>query len=227
MTVSRIQVVCKAHIIDLGSFDGNRVYPRSITERKKVLYVYNIHFYSIRKSEGGSFSKALEEVEKNFKLIDIVVSHDNVDNYFKYDLKTKKIESQRSNVIVYDLETYDKNEAVRYCLSLNWLGKLAEWHNRDLTDEEYEKCQKSTNFFDGNDCIEKMMVWLSGLKGEPTKIIGSIVEYNLQLKAHNGSWFDKWVVLTNLSRWYRILSFIRNRKAIISLKVYKRNVKLI
>ena len=226
ITFSRIQALCKAHIIDLGYFDSNRVYPRSIAEINTVLYVYNNHFYSILKSEGGSFSKALEEVEKNFKIIDIVNSHDNVDNYFKYELKPKKIESQISNVIVYDIETYDKNKDVPNWVSLDWLGKIAEWHNRDLTNEEYKKCKTDTNFFDENDRIEKMMDWLSGFKGEPTKLNGRIVEYKLQLKAHNGSGFDKWVVLNILSSWYGILNFIRIGKTIISLKVLKRNVKL-
>ena len=55
-----------------------------------------------------------------------------------------------------------------------------------------------TNAFDGSDCIENMTSWLSELKEKPRKVKYTIVEYKLQLIAHNGSGFDTWVVLNNI-----------------------------
>ena len=50
---------------------------------------------------------------------------------------------------------------------------------------------------------------------------GKIVEYNLQLHAHNGSGFDTWIVLNNFPCDKRIVNIIKNGKSIIELKVFK------
>ena len=49
---------------------------------------------------------------------------------------------------------------------------------------------------------------------------GKVVEHNLQLHAHNGSGFDTWIVLNNLSCDKRIVNIIKNNKGIIELKVF-------
>ena len=114
MTSARIQTFHKAYNINLGYFNGKEVYPRSVTERTKALNLYNNNFCLIWKAQGISFNKTIEELKINFKIVDNVISQDNVDTYFRNDYKPKK-ESQLSNVIVYDLETYNRNKAVQYC----------------------------------------------------------------------------------------------------------------
>ena len=47
-----------------------------------------------------------------------------------------------------------------------------------------------------------------------------VLEYNLQLHAHNGSCFDTWVVLNNLSCDKRIVNIIKNGKSFVELKVF-------
>ena len=47
-----------------------------------------------------------------------------------------------------------------------------------------------------------------------------IVEYNLQLHAHNGSGFDTWIVLDNLPCDKHIVDIIKNGKGINELKVF-------
>ena len=47
-----------------------------------------------------------------------------------------------------------------------------------------------------------------------------IVEYNLQMHAHNGSRFDTWIVLNNLPCDKHIVNIIKNGKGIIELKVF-------
>ena len=71
-----------------------------------------------------------------------------------------------------------------------------------------------------------MIIWLSGLKKAPMKIANRIFVYNLRLILHNGSGFDIWVVLYNLSNWYRFVIIIKNGKGIIWLKVFNRDVKI-
>ena len=46
------------------------------------------------------------------------------------------------------------------------------------------------------------------------------MEYNLQLHAHNGSGFDTWIVLNNLSCDKHIVDVIKNGKSFIELKVF-------
>ena len=38
MTKARIQPFCRANIINLGYYDGERVFPRSVTERNNALF---------------------------------------------------------------------------------------------------------------------------------------------------------------------------------------------
>ena len=58
------------------------------------------------------------------------------------------------------------------------------------------------------------------LKGEEHIIRNKIVEYNLQLNAHNGSGFDSWIILNNLPCDKHIVDIIKNGKGIISLKIF-------
>ena len=59
------------------------------------------------------------------------------------------------------------------------------------------------------------------LKGEEYKNKkGKVLEYNLQLHAHNGSGFDTWNVSNSLSCDKRIVNIIKNGKGIIELKVF-------
>ena len=44
MTMARIHPFCKVDNFDIGYFNGKEVYPRSITERIKTLYLCNNRF---------------------------------------------------------------------------------------------------------------------------------------------------------------------------------------
>ena len=103
------------------------------------------------------------------------------------------------------------------------MSETLEKHYRDLKDRDSEKCKKNL-LFGVKKRIEKRMVWLSELKGEPRRINNTIVEKNSQLLANFGLGFDIWVVSNNLSNWYRIVNNIKNGKSINSLKVFSRNV---
>ena len=44
LTKARIQPFCRANFIILGYFDETRVFPRSVTDGKNALFLYNNHF---------------------------------------------------------------------------------------------------------------------------------------------------------------------------------------
>ena len=64
-----------------------------------------------------------------------------------------------------------------------------------------------------------MLEWLVTLKAEPKNGGNRIVEYKIQIIAHKDSAFDTYVVLNNLTNWYRKLNIVKNGKGINSLKI--------
>ena len=221
MTKSRVQPICRANNINLGYFDGDGVFPRSVTNRKSALFIYNNHFCLVWKSEGVSFIRAIKELKDIFKIVDNFITEENVNSHFEYIYRPKKIESHLTNFIVYDLETHNTDRARPYVFCFYRLIKLAGRYIRDLTRDGIDKCKKDTIAFDGDNCVEKALDFCLKLKEEKYKDKkGKVLEYNLQLHAHIGSGFDTWIVLNNLSCDKRIVSILKNRKGIIELKVF-------
>ena len=234
MTMARIQPFCRANNNNLGCYNDDRVFPRTVTNRDSALFLFNNHFCLIRKSQGVSFNQAIQKLKNNFKIVDKYITEENVTSHFKYEFTPKKIESHLSNFIVYDLETHNTNRARPYCISFYRLSKLAGRYIRDLNLSELDKCRNDTIVFDGDECIEKALDFCLKLKGEErrTSLNNKIVEYNLQLHAHNGSGFDTWIILINLPCDRHIVGdIIKNGKGIIELKVingyiYKNNKQI-
>ena len=221
MTKARIQSFCRANNINIGYFDGDGIYPRSITNRDIALYLYNNHFCLIWKSEGVSFNQAIRELKANFKLVDNYITEENVNAYFKYEYIPKKIESHLTNFIVYDLETHNTNIARPYNMTFYRLSKIAGRYNRDPTPEELQKSVNDTIAFSGDNCINDALDYLLKFKGEERKVNNKIIEYNLQMHAHNGSGFDTWIILNNLRCDKHIVGdIIKNGKGIIEMKIH-------
>ena len=226
MIMARIQPCLRKLGTDLGYYKGDRVFPRTVTNRDSALYLYNNHFCLIWKSEGVSFNHALKELEDNFKIVEKFLTAENVNSHFKYEFTPKKIESHLTNFIVYDLETHNTDRARPYVFCFYRLSKLAGRYNRDLAPDELEKCRKDTIAFDGDNCVEKALDFCLKLKGDERKVKNKIVEYNLQMHAHNGSAFDSWIILNNLPCDKNIVGdIIRNGKGIIELKVFNEYIR--
>ena len=220
MTKALIQPFCRANKINLGYYDGNGVYPRSVKNRKSALYLYNNHFCLIWKNHGISFNQAIQELKNNFKIVDNYITEENVTSHFKYEIIPKKIESHLTNFIVYVLETHNTDRARPYNMTFYRLSKIAGRYERDPTQEELQKSIKDTIAFAGNNCINNALDFCLKLKGEERKVKNKIVDYNLQMHAHNGSGFDTWIILNNLPCDKHIVNIIKNGKGIISLKVF-------
>ena len=87
MTKARNQPFCRSNNVNLGYWDGERVFPRSVTERNNALFFYNTHFCLIWKSEGVSFNQAVEELKDKFKKVDKYITEENVTFHFEYKYK--------------------------------------------------------------------------------------------------------------------------------------------
>ena len=220
MTKARIQPFCKANNINLGFFNDDRVLPRSVIERNKALYSHNNHLCLIWKSEGVSFNQVFTELKNNFKSVDNYTTEENVNSLFKYDFSPQKIESHLTNFIVYDLETHNTDRARPYNMTLYRLSKKAGRYERDPTQEELQKPIDDTIAFAGDNCIGNALDFYLKFKGEERKVKNKIVEYNLQMHAHNVSGFDTWIILNNLPCDKHIVDIIKNGKGIIELKVF-------
>ena len=150
---ARIQPFCRTINIDLGYYDGTRVFPRTVTNRDSALFLFSNHFCLVWKSEGVSFNEAITELKDIFKLVHKFITQEKLISQFKYEFKPKKIESHTTSLIVYDLETHNTDRAKPYCISFYKLNKLAGRYNRDLTPYEYDKFKKHSIVFDGDNCI--------------------------------------------------------------------------
>ena len=92
---------------------------------------------------------------------------------------------------------------------------------RDPTEDELNKCKKDTVAFVGDNCVGTALVFCLKLKGEEYKDQKcKVLDYNLQLKAHNGSGFDTWIVLNILPCDKSVVNIIKNGKGIIEWKVF-------
>ena len=169
MTMARIQPCLKKLGIDLGYFNGDIVFPRTVTNRDTALYLYNNHFCLIWKSQGVSFNQAIQELKNNFKIVDNYITEENVNSHFKYEFIPKKIDSHLTNFIVYDLETHNTDRARPYNMTFHRLSKIAGRYERDPTQEESKKSIDDTIAFAGDNCIKNALDYCLKLKGEERK----------------------------------------------------------
>ena len=148
-----------------------------------------------------------------------------VSSHFKYEFIPKKTEPHLSIFIVYDLEKHKGNRARAYCISFYRIRKICARYGRDQTCEELDERKKHTIVFDGDNCVGNALAFLLKLKGEERKVKNILVEYNLQLHPHNGSGFDARIILNNLSCDKHFVDINKNRKGIISLKIFNIYIK--
>ena len=120
-------------------------YTLDLLEGNKALYSYNNRFCLIWKSDGASFDKSYRRIKIKIYIGNNCVWFDNVNSFFEVEYKPKKKESL-TNFNVYDMETFNKDRAVPYCVSLYRLSKIAGKYNRDITPEDYQKCKRNCCF---------------------------------------------------------------------------------
>ena len=168
-----------------------------------------------------SFNQVIEnDLKPNFKVVDNGISDRHVKGCIKYEYNPKKVKSPLTNIVIYDLETFNKIKAVPYCSCIYTLSKISGKYHRDISEQEYQKCLNDCVVFKGTGCINEMLDHVLSYKGEPEKVKNKIVEYSLYLIAHNGSGFDSYVELNNLPQRRSVVKLIKNGAGIISLKIF-------
>ena len=170
MTSARIQPFCRKYDINIGCYDGFRVCPRNITQRNTALKIHENHFCLIWKPDGITFDRATKELKDNFKIVDNVISDKHVKSYIKDEYKPKKVQSQITNMVVYDMETFNTDETVPYANCIYRLSKLSGKYNRDISEKEYQKCLNDCIVLKGLDNINQMLDYVLQFKGEPKRI---------------------------------------------------------
>ena len=84
-----------------------QIWPQKVVARNEASVLKDNRFCFLWKSESDRFDKAiLDELETNFKLVDIYITEVNGESHFKYIYNLKKTEQQLTNFIVYDLGTH-------------------------------------------------------------------------------------------------------------------------
>ena len=171
MTSARSEFFCRKHNINIGYYDGYRISPRNFTERSIALKIHNNHFCLVWKPQKSSFNQVIEkELKPNFKVVHNVISDKHVKSFIKYEYKPEKVQSQSTDVIVFDLKTFNTDKDVTYANCIYRLGKTLGNYNRDITQKEYEKCRKDCNVFKGTDGINEIVDYILQFKGEPKKV---------------------------------------------------------
>ena len=156
------------------------------------MYIYSSHFCLIWKSIGTSFNRAIEELKLNIKVLNNVISDEHVQSFVKHEYIPKKVQSSLTNMIIYDLETYNKDRAVPYCSCKYKLSKISGKYLRDITETESRKCLNDGVLFKGSDCINEML------------------DYVLEF----------YMVLNNLPQWRSGVNLIKNTAGIVSPEIF-------
>ena len=123
---ARVQPFRGKNTINVGCYDGFRVCPRYIAVRNIALYVHENQFCLIRKSQNISFNKATEdELEPNSKLLIMLYLTNMLKVLLNMNTNLEKVQSQLTNIIVYDIETSNTIKSVPYSICIYSLSKIS------------------------------------------------------------------------------------------------------
>ena len=146
-----------------------RIIPRNLTERNRSFSIHNKHFCLIWKSNDNSFNQAIKELKLNFKVVDMLYLIKTLNVLLKLKKNLKKDQSPLTNLVVHDLETFNKFRVVPYFSCIYKLSEIFGGDNRDMSEKDYKKCLNDCVVFKGNDCINEMLDHVLSFKGEDHK----------------------------------------------------------
>ena len=108
--------------------------------------MYKNNLCLIWKSKGISCNKTIEQLKLNVKVVDNVICDKHVKSFNKYEYKPKKVQSQLTNMVVHDMESFNTDRAIPYAICTYRLSKISGKNYRDITDRELAKCKKDYCF---------------------------------------------------------------------------------
>ena len=141
MTSARIQPFCRKYNDNIGYFNSKEIWARTITHGIIALKIHNIHFCLFWKSNDNSLYQAIEnELKPNFKVVDAITYDKPVKIFIRYEYKPKNVQFPLTNIVVYDLETFNEIRAVPSCSCIYKLSKISGESHRDISAQQYQKC---------------------------------------------------------------------------------------
>ena len=155
----------------------------------------------------------------NFKVVENGLYDKLFKCFIQDEYNPKKVKSPLTNIVVYDLETFNKFRAVPYCSCIYKLSKSSNKYHRGLSEKECQKCLNVCVVFKGTDCFNELLDQVLSFKGEVKKFNNNVVENNLYLIAQNGSGFDSYVVLSKPPQWRSFVNFNKKGAGIVSPEI--------
>ena len=102
-----------------------------------------------------------------FKVIDNAISDKHVKTYIKYGYKPRKDQSPITNIVVYDLETFNNIRGFPYCCCMYKLSKLSGIYHQDITEKANQKCLYDCVVLKRFDCVNDKLDHGFSFKAEP------------------------------------------------------------
>ena len=131
MRISRIHHFYKKHNFYIGYFHGSRLVPRRITETVICLYIHENHFCVKWKLQNVSFNKTIDEKKSNFRVVDSILCNRHVKCFNKFEYKPKKVHSQLTNAVVYDIKSFITIKCVPYAICIYKSSGISSSYYRD------------------------------------------------------------------------------------------------
>ena len=101
------------------------------------MYIYNNHLCLSWKSNGISFTQAIEALKLNLKVVDTNISDKHVEAFVIYEFSPRNVQPPLTILVVYDPETYIKDRAVTNCCCIQRHSKNFGKSNRDITRKQH------------------------------------------------------------------------------------------
>ena len=76
--------------------------------------------------------EAIKELKDNFKVVDNVISDKHVKSFIKYEYDPAKVKSPLTNIVVYDLETFNRIRADPYCSCIYKVKTIEIYQNKNI-----------------------------------------------------------------------------------------------
>ena len=178
------------------------LYPRKIDSQLEwVLYLHNNHFCLIKRDNK---SLGIKEIKENYEQVWKSCVNENIKLVSEFNPASMSQNTQPETLYAWDSETYTEKETGKtkpYACSLVNLEKLRKILERinfrfpdlkptdNVPEEFYDKIMKIVYIFVGTDCIDQML-----------KHLGTVDQKQLTLVSHNGSGFDNWIIIKNMSK---------------------------
>ena len=77
------------------------------------------------------FIKTKKELNLKFKVFDNVISDKHVKSFTKNEYKPKKVQSQLTNMVIYDIETFNSIKCIAYAKYIYRLSKNSGKYKRE------------------------------------------------------------------------------------------------